>query len=209
MPKGKIYVETMFYMRRGPQQSDLHPIWQGSSARFLVRLQPLPVMGIFMGLSCSKVMSNPWATLGGVMKDHGLLNRAGVGGQGRGDPVPAAGLFPTIARTRSSGRYNFRHVRSFQREAARLMNVNATRDSSDGVLRVKLVEHDPRTGNGQIQIIELRKEHARYFVTVLYGLGQQRIDYKTYDLMKATVFAFQARPNEDVTDITIVAVPAG
>jgi hypothetical protein len=90
----------------------------------------------------------------------------------------------------------------------RLMNVNATRDSSDGVLRVKLVEHDPRTGNGQIQIIELRQEHARYYVTVLYGSGQQRIDYKTYDLMKATVFAFQARPNEDVTDVTIVAVPA-
>ena len=88
------------------------------------------------------------------------------------------------------------------------MNVNATRGSSDGVLRVKLVEHDRRTGNGRIQIIELRQEHARYYVTVLYGSGQQRIDYKTYDLMKATVFAFQARPNEDVTDITIVAVPA-
>ena len=43
----------------------------------------------------------------------------------------------------------------------RLMNVNATRDSSDGVLRVELVEHDPRTGNGQIHIIELRQEHAR------------------------------------------------
>jgi hypothetical protein len=38
--------------------------------------------------------------------------------------------------------------------------------------------------------------------------GQQRIDYKTYDLMKNTVFAFQALPNDDVTDITIVAVPA-
>jgi hypothetical protein len=88
------------------------------------------------------------------------------------------------------------------------MNVNATRDSSDGVLRVKLVEHDQRTGNGLIRIIELRQEHARYDVTVLYGSGQQRIAYKTYDLMKTTVFAFHARPNEDVTDITIVPVPA-
>jgi NADPH-dependent 2,4-dienoyl-CoA reductase/sulfur reductase-like enzyme len=88
------------------------------------------------------------------------------------------------------------------------MNVNASTDSSDGGLRVKLVEHDRRTGNGQIQIIELRQERARYYVTVLYGSGQQGIDYKTYDFMKATVFAFQARPNDDVTDITIVAVPA-
>ena len=88
------------------------------------------------------------------------------------------------------------------------MNVNATRDSSDGVLRVKLVEHDPRTGNGLIQIIELRQEHARYSVTVLYGSGQQRIHYTTYDFLKVTVFAFQTRPNEDLTDITIVAVPA-
>ena len=88
------------------------------------------------------------------------------------------------------------------------MNVNASTDSSDGGLRVKLVEHDRRTGNGLIQIIELRQERARYHVTVLYGSGQQRIVYKTYDLMKITVFAFQARPNDDVTDITIVAVPA-
>jgi hypothetical protein len=88
------------------------------------------------------------------------------------------------------------------------MNVNASTDSSDGGLRVKLVEHDRRTGNGQIQIIELRQERARYHVTVLYGSGQQRIVYKTYDFMKVTVFAFQSRPNDDVTDITIVAVPA-
>jgi hypothetical protein len=43
-------------------------------------------------------------------------------------------------------------------------------------------------------MIELRQERARYYVTVLYGSGQKRIDYKTYDLMKATVFDFQARP---------------
>ena len=87
------------------------------------------------------------------------------------------------------------------------MKVNATTDSSDGGLRVKLVEPDPRTGHGRIQIIELSQERARYYVTVLYGSGQKRIDYKTYDLMKATVFEFEALPN-DVTDITIVTVPA-
>jgi siderophore synthetase component len=88
------------------------------------------------------------------------------------------------------------------------MNVNATTDSSDGGLRVKLVEPDPGTGHGRIQIIELRQEeHARYYVTVRYRSGQKRIDYKTYDRMKNTVFEFEALPN-DVTDITIVAVPA-
>jgi hypothetical protein len=88
------------------------------------------------------------------------------------------------------------------------MKVNASTGSVDGGLRVKLVEHDRRTGKGLIQVIELRQERVRYHVTVLYGSGQQRIVYKTYDLMKTTVFAFQARPNDEVTDITIVAVPA-
>lgn len=86
------------------------------------------------------------------------------------------------------------------------MNVHQTIDSSDGGLRVKLVEPE-RPGHGRIQIIELSQKRARYYVTVLYGSGQKRIDYKTYDLKKATVFEFEALPN-DVTDITIVSVPA-
>ena len=75
-------------------------------------------------------------------------------------------------------------------------------------MRVKLVEYESSTGQGRIQILELRKEYARYYVTVRYGSGQQRIDYKTYDRMKNTVFAFQTLPNDNVTDITIVAVAA-
>jgi hypothetical protein len=91
------------------------------------------------------------------------------------------------------------------------MNVDTSMDSTDGGLGVKLVEYEPETGRGRIQIIELSQEHARYYVTVRYGgnnSGQTRIDYKTYDLRKATAFPFQALPHDDVTDITIVAVPA-
>jgi hypothetical protein len=88
------------------------------------------------------------------------------------------------------------------------MKVNVTTYSSDGVLRVKLAEHNLSTGQGLIQILELCQEHARYYVTVRYGSGQQRIDYKTYDLMKNTVFAFKSLPNEEVTDIAIVRVVA-
>jgi hypothetical protein len=91
------------------------------------------------------------------------------------------------------------------------MNVNASVDSTDGGLRVKLVEYEPETGRGRIHIIELRQERARYYVTVRYGgnnSGQTRIDYKTYNLRRATVFPFQALPHDEVTDITIAAVPA-
>jgi hypothetical protein len=88
------------------------------------------------------------------------------------------------------------------------MKENATTDSSDGVLRVKLADHTLSTGQGRIKVLELRQEHARYYVTVRYGSGQQRIDYKTYDRMKNTVSTFQTLPNEEVNDITILRVAA-
>jgi hypothetical protein len=84
------------------------------------------------------------------------------------------------------------------------MNVYESRDSDDGGLRVKLVEPDPITGHGRIQIIELRRGLARYHVTVQYGSGETHVDYVPGE---ATVFEFEALPN-DVTGITIVAVPA-
>jgi hypothetical protein len=53
------------------------------------------------------------------------------------------------------------------------MNVYESRDSDDGGLRVKLVEHDRRTGRGRIQIIPLHQERAGYDVTVRYSSGQR------------------------------------
>jgi hypothetical protein len=88
------------------------------------------------------------------------------------------------------------------------MKVNATTDSSDGGLRVKRVDPDPRTGHGRIQIIPLRQgERARYDVAVRYGSGQTPFVYRTYDPMQATVFEFEARP-DDEPEITIVKSPA-
>jgi hypothetical protein len=90
------------------------------------------------------------------------------------------------------------------------MNVNDNIVSPDGLLKVTLVWYEPRTGKGRIRIEELLpKEHARFYVTVSYGdAGQARIDYKTYDVKKAPEFDFTALPNDAVTGIKIVSVPA-
>lgn len=42
-----------------------------------------------------------------------------------------------------------------------------------------------------MKIEELKAERGRFYVTVSYGeAGQTRIDYKTYDVHKATEFPF-------------------
>jgi hypothetical protein len=84
------------------------------------------------------------------------------------------------------------------------MNVHQTTDSSDGGLRVKPVEPDRGRVHGRIQILELRPVRTPYHVTVRYSSGRTDIDYHPGG---STMFEFNAPPN-DVTDITIVAVPA-
>lgn len=89
------------------------------------------------------------------------------------------------------------------------MEVNDSVVSSDGALRVTLMSFDSKKGEGQVKVEELRSEHARFYVTLKYGeAGQTRIDYKTYDVRKASEFPFATNRNDVIKGIEIVRVPA-
>jgi hypothetical protein len=69
------------------------------------------------------------------------------------------------------------------------VNVNDNVVSEDVALKATLAAFDPKTGQGRLKIEELKGERGRFYVTVTYGeAGQTRIDYKTYDVRKASEF---------------------
>lgn len=89
------------------------------------------------------------------------------------------------------------------------MNVNDSVTSQDGALKATLTAFDPRSGQGRLKIEELKAERGRFYVTVTYGeAGQTRIDYKTYDVHKASEFPFTTNRNDAIKEITIVRVSA-
>jgi hypothetical protein len=89
------------------------------------------------------------------------------------------------------------------------VNVNDSVASLDGELKVTLIAFDPRSGQGRVKIEELRAERGRFYVTVTYGeAGQTRIDYKTYDVHKASEFPFTTNRNDAIKGIEIVRVAA-
>jgi hypothetical protein len=90
-----------------------------------------------------------------------------------------------------------------------MVNINDSVTSPDGTLKVTLTAFDPKWGEGRVKIEELLGERGRFYVTVEYGeAGQTRIDYKTYDLKKASEFPFHTNRNDAIKEITIVRVPA-
>ena len=89
------------------------------------------------------------------------------------------------------------------------MNIGDSGVSSDGALKATLAAFDPMTGQGRLKIEELKAERGRFYVTVTYGeAGQTRIDYKTYDVKKASEYPFTTNRNDAIKEITIVRVPA-
>ena len=89
------------------------------------------------------------------------------------------------------------------------MNINDSVVSPDGALKVTLTAFDPKRGEGRVKIEELKGERGRFYVTVTYGeAGQTRIDYKTYDVRKASEFPFTTNRNDAIKEITVVRVPA-
>jgi hypothetical protein len=67
----------------------------------------------------------------------------------------------------------------------------------------------PKAGQGRLKVEELKAERGRFYVTVTYGeAGQTRIDYKTYDLKKASEYPFTTNRGDAIKEITIVRVPA-
>jgi hypothetical protein len=90
-----------------------------------------------------------------------------------------------------------------------MMNINDSVTSQDGALKVTLTAFDPRRGEGRVKIEEPKAERGCFYVTVEYGeAGQTRIDYKTYDLKKASEFPFHTNRNDALKEIKIVRVPA-
>lgn len=89
------------------------------------------------------------------------------------------------------------------------MNVNDSVVSQDGSLKATLTAFDPSRGQGRVKVEELASERGRFYVTVTYGeAGQTRIDYKTYDVNKASEFPFATNRNDAIKGIEIVRVPA-
>ena len=87
------------------------------------------------------------------------------------------------------------------------MNVHDSVTSPDGALKATLAVFDARNGQGRLKIEELTAERGRFYVTVTYGeAGQTRIDYKTYDVHKASEFPFTTNRGDAIKEITIVRV---
>ena len=76
-------------------------------------------------------------------------------------------------------------------------------------MKATLTAFDPKRGEGRLKIEELKPERGRFYVTVTYGeAGQTRIDYKTYDVKKASEFPFYTNRNDAIKEIKIARVPA-
>ena len=81
------------------------------------------------------------------------------------------------------------------------MNINDSVTSQDGALKATLTAFDPKDRPGPVEARELKAERGRFYVTVTYGeAGQTRIDYKTYDLKKASEFPFHTNRNDAVRE---------
>jgi hypothetical protein len=90
-----------------------------------------------------------------------------------------------------------------------VVEVNDSVTSQDGALKATLTAFDPKSGQGRLKTEELKAERGRFYVTVTYGeAGQTRIDYKTYDLRKASEFPFHTNRNDAIKEIKIDRVPA-
>jgi hypothetical protein len=89
------------------------------------------------------------------------------------------------------------------------MEVNDSVVSSDKALKVTLEAFDPNTGKGSVRIEELLPKKGRFYVTLTYGEGgQTRIDYKSYDVYKASAHSFSTNRNDAFKGIEIVPVVA-
>lgn len=78
------------------------------------------------------------------------------------------------------------------------MNINDSVVSQDGSLKVTLTAFDPSRGKGQIRIKELVQKRGWFYVTVKFAAGgQNRIDYKTWDVHKTPVYEVSTTVRND------------
>jgi hypothetical protein len=90
------------------------------------------------------------------------------------------------------------------------VDINDTVTSGDGSLRATLVAFDPARGKGQIRVEELSQKRGWFYITVKFGAGgQNKIDYKTWDVNKTSLFEVSTSVrNDSVTGIEITPVPS-
>jgi hypothetical protein len=89
------------------------------------------------------------------------------------------------------------------------VNINDSIVNADGSLKVTLVAFDANRGKGQIKVEEIVQKRGWFYITVKFGAGgQNRIDYKTWDVYKASVFDISTTVRGD-TVTAIEIVPAG
>jgi hypothetical protein len=88
------------------------------------------------------------------------------------------------------------------------MNVNDSVVSQDGTLEVTLTGFDPARGKGQIRVEELVQKPGWFYITAKFASGgQSRIDYKTWDVNKASEFEIiTSVRNDAVTSLGLVRV---
>jgi hypothetical protein len=79
--------------------------------------------------------------------------------------------------------------------------------SADGSLRVTLLSLDTERGKGQIKVEELNQEPKRFYIRVKFSKGEENsIDYKTWDVSKASEFQISTMNRNDmITAIEIVS----
>jgi hypothetical protein len=90
-----------------------------------------------------------------------------------------------------------------------MVDINDSVISSDESLKVTLTAFDSNSGKGQVKIEELVAKPGSFYVIIKFGAGSQlRIDYKTVDVHKASVFDLCSMVKHDSV-AAIEIVPAG
>jgi hypothetical protein len=79
--------------------------------------------------------------------------------------------------------------------------------SPDGSLRVTLLAFDAKEGKAEIKTEELSQKPSQFYITVKFSKGDMtRIDYKTWDVHKASVHELTTmNMNDQVETIEIVS----
>lgn len=89
------------------------------------------------------------------------------------------------------------------------MDINESVVSDDGSLKVTLTAFDSARGKGQITVEELSQKRGWFYITVKFEAGgQNQIDYKTWDVYKASTFEITTTVRND-TIASIEFITAG
>jgi hypothetical protein len=89
------------------------------------------------------------------------------------------------------------------------VEINESVVSEDRSLKVTLTAFDSARGKGQITLEELSQKRGWFYITVRFGAGgQNQIDYKTWDVYKASTFEITTTVRND-TVASIEIIPVG